>query len=96
MFLFIPLICGTREFNSAYDNNPQHVGLYCPHCHNYSVAPVKSKEFFTVYYVPLVPVHWGKQLRCSICSWKQSFASPAELENYVQSHGGGNPQNVKY
>ncbi|CAB4253099.1 similar to Saccharomyces cerevisiae YBL029C-A Protein of unknown function [Maudiozyma barnettii] len=81
MFLFIPLICGTREFNSAYDNKPEHVGLYCPHCHNNSVAAVKSKEFFTFYYIPLVPVHWGKQLRCSICSWKQDFTGDAELDN---------------
>lgn len=91
MFLFIPIICGTKDFNSAYDNNPKHTGLYCPNCHNNSVTPIKRKEFFTFYFIPLVPVHWGKQLRCSICNWRQDFTSAAELDKVVQQQQSINP-----
>ncbi|AQZ18121.1 YBL029C-A [Zygosaccharomyces parabailii] len=84
MFLFIPIICGTHNWDRPYDSNPKHGSLYCPHCHNNSVSPIKRREFFTVWFVPLVPIHWGKQLRCNICNWRQDFSNDSQLNQMVQ------------
>lgn len=83
MFLFIPLVCGVQNFDSNYDNNPEHQGLYCPKCHNFSVVPIKRREFFAFNFIPLIPLHWGKQLRCSICNWRQDFKSESDLQKVV-------------
>lgn len=55
---FIPIVCGMKSFDSSYDTVPGHQNLYCPNCHNYSVGPIKRKEFFTIWFIPLVPVFW--------------------------------------
>ncbi|CAI4054782.1 hypothetical protein N7582_000165 [Saccharomyces uvarum] len=81
---FIPIICGMRSFDSSYDSVPAHQNLYCPNCHNHSVSPIKRKEFFTVWFIPLLPVFWGKQLHCSICNWRQDFKNEEQLNKVVQ------------
>lgn len=83
MFLFLPLICGMQHYDSNYDNNPEHNNLYCPNCHNFSVTPIKRKEFFAIYFVPIVPIYWGKQLHCSICNWRQDFKNTEQLNKVV-------------
>ncbi|CCK71509.1 uncharacterized protein KNAG_0H00940 [Huiozyma naganishii CBS 8797] len=98
MFLFIPLICGAQNFDSNYDSNPAHQGLYCPKCHNFSVAPIKRKEFFTFWYIPIIPLYWGKQLRCNICNWRQDFKNEEELNRVVNEqknfHNGNNNTSI--
>ena len=84
MFLFIPLICGMRNFDRNYDSNPEHQGLYCPKCHNFGVTPIKRREFFAFYFVPIVPVYWCKQLKCSICNWRQDFKTDEDLQRVVE------------
>ncbi|CAR29620.1 hypothetical protein ZYGR_0AD03030 [Zygosaccharomyces rouxii] len=84
MFLCIPIVCGTHDWNKPYDNNPKHAGLFCPHCHNNSVSPIKRREFFTVWFIPLIPLHWGKQLHCNICGWRQDFSNDAQLQQMLQ------------
>lgn len=92
MFLFIPIFCGKQNYDSTYDSNPQHNSLYCPKCHNNSVSPIKRKEFFALYFIPIIPLYWGKQLRCSICDWRQDFKNESELEKVVNEQS--NIQNV--
>ncbi|AHY74457.1 AQG_2a_G0001890.mRNA.1.CDS.1 [Saccharomyces cerevisiae] len=81
---FIPIVCGMKSFDSSYDTVPGHQNLYCPNCHNYSVGPIKRKEFFTIWFIPLVPVFWGKQLHCPICNWRQDFKNDEQLNKVIQ------------
>ncbi|CAI1807773.1 hypothetical protein SEUBUCD646_0B00920 [Saccharomyces eubayanus] len=81
---FVPIVCGTRSFDSSYDSVPAHQNLYCPNCHNFSVCPIKRKEFFTVWFIPLLPVFWGKQLHCPICNWRQDFKNEEQLNKVIQ------------
>ncbi|CCE61456.1 hypothetical protein TPHA_0A03800 [Tetrapisispora phaffii CBS 4417] len=62
---------------SDYEN------LYCPNCHNYSARPIKRRQFFTVWFIPILPVYWGKQVKCTICNWRQDFKDEAQLRKIV-------------
>lgn len=42
------------------------------HCHNAAVTAIKRRTFFTFCFIPLVPIKWGKELRCTICQYHQS------------------------
>ncbi|CAG59077.1 uncharacterized protein GVI51_F03817 [Nakaseomyces glabratus] len=86
MFLFIPLVCGLNSWDKPY-TKVQTAPLYCPHCHNYSVQPVKRRQFFSVWFIPLVPLHVGKQLHCNICNWRQDFHSKEQLEKVIAEQG---------
>ncbi|CCF59528.1 hypothetical protein KAFR_0H01180 [Kazachstania africana CBS 2517] len=83
MFMFIPIICGVKNWDSPYNTDPRYTGLYCPNCHNLSVEPVKRREFFQIWFIPIVPIYWGKQIRCSICNWRQDFKTDEELNKVV-------------
>ncbi|CCC67645.1 hypothetical protein NCAS_0A10870 [Naumovozyma castellii] len=83
MFLFLPILCGISHFDKEYDQTPAHNNIYCPNCHNFSVRPIKRREFFAVYWVPIVPLYWGKQLHCPICNWRQDFKNQAELDKVL-------------
>lgn len=61
-----PAICNEHAF-------------YCPNCKNLTVAPIKRKEFITVFFIPVFPIYWGKQLHCAVCNWRQDFSTEAEL-----------------
>lgn len=82
MFFFLPLVCGFNSWDKPYKGTDAPP-IYCPHCHNYSVQPVKRREFFTVWFVPLVPLRWGNQLHCTICNWRQDFSSKDQLEKVI-------------
>ncbi|CEP24611.1 unnamed protein product [Cyberlindnera jadinii] len=82
MFMFF--LFGTKNFTSHMDGYPNN--LQCPNCHNNSVEPVKEKEFISVWFVPIIPIYWGKQLKCRICSWTQDLKK-GDLEKYnIQKH----------
>ncbi|CDR46464.1 CYFA0S23e01244g1_1 [Cyberlindnera fabianii] len=76
---FVPLICGTNNYDSNLSEYPSD--LQCPNCHNNSVHAIKRREFFTIWFIPLVPMYWGKQLACTICTWRQDV-STSDLEKY--------------
>ncbi|CCH62877.1 hypothetical protein TBLA_0I02190 [Henningerozyma blattae CBS 6284] len=95
MFLFIPILCGVNSRDTNYipkKKKDQEVlsageyqGLYCPHCHNYSVSPIKNRKVFELYFIPLIPFKAHKQLHCSICNWRQNVNSDYELNTIVKS-----------
>ncbi|KAL6927144.1 hypothetical protein ACO0SA_003434 [Hanseniaspora valbyensis] len=53
---------------------------YCPNCKNLTVEPIKRKEFITIFFIPVVPLYWGKQLHCTVCNWRQDFSNEQELQ----------------
>lgn len=68
-----------QAFNSDMDGGVPH-NLYCPHCHNNSVQPIKHKRFVTVFFVPIVPIRWCKQLKCQICNYTRDVSRKALSE----------------
>lgn len=103
----IPIVCGMNHYDSQYTPKSttnkgeaelpplqpyQYQTLYCPHCHNNSVHPIKRKEFFTIWFIPLVPIYWGKQLRCNICNWAQDFKDEAQLRKVINEQQNVRPQ----
>ncbi|KAF9518284.1 hypothetical protein BS47DRAFT_1248305, partial [Hydnum rufescens UP504] len=42
----------------------------CPRCHNAAVFPAKSREWFEVCFVPLVPMSSKQIWLCGICNWE--------------------------
>lgn len=86
-FFCLPVVCGTRQWDRPYDSNPQLNSIYCPNCHNNSVGPVKRREFITIWFVPLFPIYWGKQLRCPICQWRQDFKNREQLDKVLREQG---------
>ncbi|QLL32888.1 hypothetical protein HG536_0D04100 [Torulaspora globosa] len=81
-FFCIPIVCGVTQWDKQYD--PQVYSIYCPNCHNYSVGPVKRREFISIWFIPLFPIYWGNQLRCPICQWRQDFKSREQLDRVVR------------
>lgn len=43
------------------------VACYCGRCHNHSVFGVKSSNWVTLFFVPVIPFYFGKKLQCNIC-----------------------------
>ncbi|CCD22698.1 uncharacterized protein NDAI_0A05430 [Naumovozyma dairenensis CBS 421] len=83
MFFLIPFVCGINHYDKEYDNNPNHKSIYCPNCHNFSVRPIKRREFVSLWWVPIVPLYWGKQLHCPICNWRQDFKNDEQLQKIL-------------
>lgn len=86
-FFCLPIVCGTRQWDKPYDPDPRLNSIYCPNCHNNSVGPVKRREFITLWFIPLFPIYWGKQLRCPICQWRQDFKNREQLQKVVNEQG---------
>ncbi|KAI5843886.1 hypothetical protein DFP73DRAFT_478673 [Morchella snyderi] len=69
MFFFFT--CGTQDFSSSLKGY-EHIRAKCPRCHNPSVVAIKKRDFFTFCFIPVVPIGWGEELRCSICPYRQA------------------------
>ncbi|KAF8243522.1 hypothetical protein K440DRAFT_589525 [Wilcoxina mikolae CBS 423.85] len=69
MFFFFT--CGSQDLSSGLSGYEQ-LRVVCPNCHNASVTPIKRRTFFTFCFIPIFPIAWGKELRCSICNYHQS------------------------
>ncbi|KAL9935235.1 hypothetical protein V8E36_005583 [Tilletia maclaganii] len=63
---FIPVIFGCPTKIKQEDNAP-HV---CPRCHNGAVVRAKSRTWFELCFIPLVPLKSKHIWICSICQWQ--------------------------
>ncbi|KAI0646936.1 hypothetical protein C8Q79DRAFT_957061 [Trametes meyenii] len=66
MFFFLPLVfgCPTR-LKPEGDQTPR----VCPKCHNASTIRVKSRLWFELCFVPLIPMKSEHLWLCTICQW---------------------------
>ncbi|KAF8163150.1 hypothetical protein B0H34DRAFT_694269 [Crassisporium funariophilum] len=66
-FLFcLPVLFGCQTKISPEGDQTARV---CPRCHNAAVSSVKSKKWFEICFVPLIPMSSRHEWRCSICQW---------------------------
>ncbi|ESW98894.1 hypothetical protein HPODL_05273 [Ogataea parapolymorpha DL-1] len=64
MFFFF--LFGAKSFKKElkqYDGKR----VYCPRCHNISMQYVRNWNFITVFFVPIIPFSFYKELYCPIC-----------------------------
>ncbi|RPD66015.1 hypothetical protein L226DRAFT_530150 [Lentinus tigrinus ALCF2SS1-7] len=66
MFFCLPIVfgCPTR-MKPEGDQTPR----ICPRCHNASTIRVKSRMWFELCFVPLVPMNKEHLWVCTICQW---------------------------
>ncbi|KAI0736951.1 hypothetical protein C8Q72DRAFT_34267 [Fomitopsis betulina] len=88
----IPMIFGcTTKINADGDQTPR----ICPRCNNASVTSAKSRLWFELCWVPLIPMKSQRIWTCSICQWNvplQQNWEPALPMGNFQPGGRGTDQ----
>ncbi|KAI0063473.1 hypothetical protein BV25DRAFT_1915370 [Artomyces pyxidatus] len=65
-FFCIPIIFGCSEHVKPEGSpNPR----ICPRCHNASVMSAKTRTWFSVCFLPLIPLNSNHIWTCAICNW---------------------------
>ncbi|KAI0053837.1 hypothetical protein FA95DRAFT_1591693 [Auriscalpium vulgare] len=65
-FICIPILFGcTNKISPEGDQTPR----ICPRCHNVSVVSAKSRMWFELFFIPLVPMQKKHLWMCSVCQW---------------------------
>ncbi|KAF8462046.1 hypothetical protein BDZ91DRAFT_772742 [Kalaharituber pfeilii] len=88
MFFFF--VCGTQDFSSnlhGYEN----LRVVCSRCHNNAVVARKRRQFFTFCFIPIIPISWGEELRCTICNYHQD-TNKDQLNSMIMAHPPHPPQ----
>ncbi|CCM06229.1 uncharacterized protein FIBRA_08475 [Fibroporia radiculosa] len=97
-FFCIPIVFGCpTKVSPSGDQTPR----ICPRCHNASVVSAKSRMWFELCFVPLIPMRSKHIWMCSICQWnipmQQGWEPP--LPSYgppPTQPGGWQPQSSNY
>lgn len=55
-----------KEFNKPLDEGG-NIPCYCGRCHNQSAFGVKTSNWVTLFFIPVIPFHFGKRIKCNIC-----------------------------
>lgn len=63
---FMFFLIGCKEFNSPL-KDVGNVSCYCGRCHNQLAHAIRSINTITLFFIPVLPFYWSKQLRCTIC-----------------------------
>ncbi|CAL1704342.1 unnamed protein product [Somion occarium] len=65
-FFCIPILIGCNKKIKPEGDEPPRI---CPRCHNASVTRAKSRTWFELCFVPLVPLSTKHIWICAICQW---------------------------
>ncbi|GBE79097.1 hypothetical protein SCP_0202940 [Sparassis crispa] len=66
MFLCLPIFFGCPTRIKPEGNQTPRI---CPRCGNASVHSAKSRLWFELYFIPLIPLSSKRIWICSICQW---------------------------
>ncbi|CAD6887858.1 unnamed protein product [Tilletia caries] len=97
IFFCIPILFGCPTKIKQEDGSP-HV---CPRCHNGAVVKAKSRMWFELCCIPLIPIKTKHIYVCGICQWQapqDGGFQPAPAGGYAghpnqpQQYGYGPPQ----
>ncbi|KAF7322602.1 hypothetical protein HMN09_00038700 [Mycena chlorophos] len=66
MFICLPILCGLQQKVKPAGDSDVRV---CPNCHNASVFSAKKSEWFTLFFIPLIPFSSKRVWVCQICRW---------------------------
>lgn len=63
---FCFFLIGFHESNKPLSEGG-NIACYCGRCHNQLVFGVKSSNWVTLFFIPLIPFSFKKRLKCNIC-----------------------------
>lgn len=69
--------CIVKEINRPLDPGG-NIPCYCGRCHNQSAFGVKSSNWVTLFFIPVVPFYFGKKIVCNICGASGDLDSEGE------------------
>ncbi|KAJ6005334.1 hypothetical protein N7451_003278 [Penicillium sp. IBT 35674x] len=80
MALCIPITCGTHEFTSMLEGY-ENVRAYCYNCRNWNGHCITRWPFFTVCFVPIIPLstHKYKEVLCYTCRFSQDLRDRTDI-----------------
>ncbi|KAF7789537.1 hypothetical protein EIP86_000483 [Pleurotus ostreatoroseus] len=86
----IPIMVGcSTKIKPEGDLTPR----ICPRCHNASVQSAKSRRWFELCFVPLIPMKSNRVWVCAVCQWmmpiQQGYQPEVPGENYHASQPQG-------
>ncbi|GAA6050633.1 hypothetical protein RTBOTA2_006875 [Rhodotorula toruloides] len=84
MFFCIPLVCGLDTKLKPDPSSPSHGPLECPRCRNHSLQPFKRRQWFSFFWIPLVPFKAKHILFCGICQY--SALAPSSSNSADSKH----------
>ncbi|PWN93520.1 hypothetical protein FA10DRAFT_264159 [Acaromyces ingoldii] len=91
-FFCIPVIFGCPTKIKQEGNGQPHV---CPRCHNAQVVTGKSRTWFELCWIPLIPFKTKHIYICGICQWQAP--QDGSYQPPVAGGGGGyQPQQPGY
>lgn len=65
--MFLPILFGLQDVNHEI-SAVKGIREQCTHCHNQQcMTAIRHIKCFSLFFVPLVPVHMDKRLVCGIC-----------------------------
>ncbi|CAH2447796.1 hypothetical protein PP7435_CHR2-1649 [Komagataella phaffii CBS 7435] len=59
-------IFGFPEFDSNIKKY-EGVKLHCDRCNNDSMEAIRHRRFFSMFWIPFLPLHFSKRIKCTIC-----------------------------
>lgn len=82
MFLLLPteqllLTFKVKEIDKPLSEGG-NVPCYCGRCHNQSAFAVRSSNWVTLFFIPVLPFYFGKKLRCNICGASGNLDTEAQ------------------
>lgn len=84
------IIWGTRVISKIFG---QPVTLFCPHCNNTSQWQlIKRTNWFTLFFIPLIPFSSKYSLTCPICQASKSLEKHEFEDLKIQSEQSTLPQ----
>ncbi|TCD61676.1 hypothetical protein EIP91_008098 [Steccherinum ochraceum] len=87
-FICLPIFFGcTDKIRPDGDPTPR----VCPRCHNASVISAKSRMWFELCFLPVIPMSSKRIWVCSICQWAVPI-QPGGWEPTAPQYGQGYPQ----
>lgn len=90
------LTFGTQEFTKNL-KGAENITAQCRNCGNWSARCITRWPFFTVCFIPLVPLatHKYEEVACHVCRFHQDIKDRPDVQSMIQNggQGGGMPQN---
>ncbi|TEB35953.1 hypothetical protein FA13DRAFT_1727511 [Coprinellus micaceus] len=86
-FFCLPVLFGCKTTLKAEGDQTPRI---CPRCNNAAVISAKSREWFEICFVPLIPMSSKHIWTCTICQWSVQN-QPGAWEPALPGHAGPPP-----
>ncbi|KZT43974.1 hypothetical protein SISSUDRAFT_1056991 [Sistotremastrum suecicum HHB10207 ss-3] len=88
-FVCIPIVFGCP---TKLTQEGEPIPRICPRCNNVSVVSAKSRTWFELFWIPLIPLGSSHVWHCNVCQWQvphQQGYEPARAGGFPPPGGNG-------